>query len=592
MLCDCKPALQQIENAHRKGMPEGLRDWERGGLLEAIAYYRSKLEAVVFMWVPAHVGIACNAYADAVATAHLGDNDSEDASKVVRDAVRTRPCMYTVRREAAENAEKREIVDRRTYGHMCKSAHEWVCEQYRKTVRPGSHTAGVAGRLWSEVAVASLKHRWDNKMRLPDENGGKDRRATFDDVGDHNVTTKTILGARVRQQVGVPHGAHHRRILEGEKKRGMRGPATRSAFWGCRACKAARDEATKEAREARRRRGELTDWDDWKQEDSEPPQASLAHILSGSCAGNKEEARHFMRKLDKHTARATARVEREAPDSKDTATFLRRARAASLKAKGSRFGALAEEEYDKIAPVIACTLPALTDSIPERKRRELAGEVTSELQVVGKAASIAIQTWVRNNDKTKARAEEREKNIGWIKRLFTAWRVSHTERTERRAERKEDGEDDSEEDEPVEIQLSDVTMHPKGTPAPASSVEARVFEERVDLSNNMTCRQMIGVGVRNVVLARGELDRLEGPGYAARRTELRRKAKEAARTRDRQAAAPQDEAEENDATEEEVTRERTTRVGRPRGGTKVAARIGERLRREIGRGRLPRVGDG
>ena len=56
-----------------------------------------------------------------------------------------------------------------------------------------------------------------------------------------------------------------------------------------------------------------------------PPQASLAHILSGSCAGNKEEARHFMRKLDKHTARATARVERAAPDSKDTATSLRRA---------------------------------------------------------------------------------------------------------------------------------------------------------------------------------------------------------------------------------------------------------------------------
>ena len=87
----------------------------------AIAYYRSKLEAVVFMWVPAHVGIACNAYADAVATAYLGNNDTEDASKVVRDAVRTRPCMYTVRREAAENTEEKEIVDRRTYGHMCKT---------------------------------------------------------------------------------------------------------------------------------------------------------------------------------------------------------------------------------------------------------------------------------------------------------------------------------------------------------------------------------------------------------------------------------------------------------------------------------------
>jgi len=123
-----------------------------------------------------------------------------------------------------------------------------------------------------------------------------------------------------------------------------------------------------------------------------------------------------------------------------------------------------------------------------------------------------------NNDKTKARAEEREKNIGWIKRLFTAWRVSHAERNERRAEREEAGEEDSEEDEtPVEvIPSSDVTMHPKGAPAPTSSVEVQVFEERVDLSNDMTGRQMIGVGVRRVVLARGELDKLEGPKYTAR----------------------------------------------------------------------------
>ena len=56
--------------------------------------------------------------------------------------------------------------------------------------------------------------------------------------------------------------------------------------------------------------------------------------------------------------------------------------------------------------------------------------------------------------------------------------------------------------------------------------------------------------------------------------------------------ALQNEAEESGATEEKVTGGRTTRVRRPRGGMKVAARIGERLRREIGRGRLPRVGDG
>ena len=90
---------------------------------------------------------------------------------------------------------------------------------------------------------------------------------------------------------------------------------------------------------------------------------------------------------------------------------------------------------------------------------------------------MAIQTWVRNNDKTKARAEEREKNIEWIKRLFTAWRVSH-------AERKEAGEDDPEEDEtPVEIPPSAVTIYPKGTPVPTPTVEVQVLETRVDLSN-------------------------------------------------------------------------------------------------------------
>ena len=86
---------------------------------------------------------------------------------------------------------------------------------------------------------------------------------------------------------------------------------------------------------------------------------------------------------------------------------------------------------------------------------------------------------------------------------------------------------------------------------------------------------------------------LEGPQYAARRAELRREAGKAARARDRQAAvAMQNEAGESGATEEEATGGRTSRVGRPRGGMRVAARIGDRLRREIGRGRRPRVGDG
>ena len=100
-------------------------------------------------------------------------------------------------------------------------------------------------------------------------------------------------------------------------------------------------------------------------------------------------------------------------------------------------------------------------------------------------------------------------------------------------------------------------------------MEVQVLETRVDLSNDMTGRDMLAVGVRNVVLARGMLDKLEGPKYAERRAELRRKAREAARAR-QTAAASQNEAEESDESGEETAGERTTRVGRTRGVASVA----------------------
>jgi len=81
-------------------------------------------------------------------------------------------------------------------------------------------------------------------------------------------------------------------------------------------------------------------------------------------------------------------------------------------------------------------------------------------------------------------------------------------------------------------------------------------------------------------------------GTAENTTPLSQKGERSRQDERQAAAASQNEAEESDATEEEATRESTTRRGRPRGGMKVAARIGERLRREIGRGGRPRVGDG
>ena len=87
----------------------------------------------------------------------------------------------------------------------------------------GSHTAGVTGPLWSDVVRGTTRHKWDKRQRIKDQHG--EREIEFADVDDHNVVTKTVMGARVRQQAGVPHGAHHERIMRGEA--GERDPGRR-----------------------------------------------------------------------------------------------------------------------------------------------------------------------------------------------------------------------------------------------------------------------------------------------------------------------------------------------------------------------------
>ena len=75
--------------------------------------------------------------------------------------------MYTARREAAENTEKREIVGRRTYGHMCQSAHgskKFFCDGEaliqdfcRAAPRPLTRASpGSAGTLLSTVMILAI----------------------------------------------------------------------------------------------------------------------------------------------------------------------------------------------------------------------------------------------------------------------------------------------------------------------------------------------------------------------------------------------------------------------------------------------------
>ena len=72
----------------------------------------------------------------------------------------------------------------------------------------------MCGSLWSDVVRGTTRHKWDKRQRIKDQHG--EREIEFADVDDHNVVTKTVMGARgVRQQAVVPHGAHHERIMRG-----------------------------------------------------------------------------------------------------------------------------------------------------------------------------------------------------------------------------------------------------------------------------------------------------------------------------------------------------------------------------------------
>ena len=67
---DCLGVLDAVETAWRSDAT-GLRQVDRGALLENICHLRRSMDRVIFLYTPSHKGIAPNAMADATAKAHL-----------------------------------------------------------------------------------------------------------------------------------------------------------------------------------------------------------------------------------------------------------------------------------------------------------------------------------------------------------------------------------------------------------------------------------------------------------------------------------------------------------------------------------------
>ncbi|EOD15944.1 hypothetical protein EMIHUDRAFT_210882 [Emiliania huxleyi CCMP1516] len=160
----------------------------------------------------------------------------------------------------------------------------------------------------------------------------------------------------------------------------------------------------------------------WTEEDENPPRVTMAHLLSGACLGNREQARWFLRVARAQTGTAISKVAQAAPDSKDTLKTLRIAHVAAL--KGSRYRVLDEDGYDALAPAVGGVLPALADDLSEKSRRDLGAGVTRNLQVVAEAATGAVQRWIQLNDEATARIMKREEHIEWLRKLFAGERFS------------------------------------------------------------------------------------------------------------------------------------------------------------------------
>ena len=244
IMSDCLGVLDALESAWRAGDARGLRTRDRGAMLESCCVLRAQLGLVVFMYVPAHSGIAPNAMADAAAKAHLDAPQSDDHA--VRKRVTSRPVVYEVpsdfgpggvlRPPGAAGGGQRVVRDRRLFPEVRKRTARWLHLHLLEGLHGTYVDAALVGRRWhasdartySEVTQLVLAcDKLDCKEEDPVERMREDTRrvqaAMIARKGD-------VVGVRGAQDAW-PAAAARR-----EAACGQEGAATRHMAKGCAAC--------------------------------------------------------------------------------------------------------------------------------------------------------------------------------------------------------------------------------------------------------------------------------------------------------------------------------------------------------------------
>ena len=141
----------------------------------AINNIREQLQIVIFVWAPAHAGVACNAYADAVAKAasQLG---KKHTGQDIAPNVTSRAVIY----ERPINGET-EIINEPCFAATRKDTMEWIRDQHNWEALPGTQINQTVARYISK---------------------GKEPRSE-DEENTHQAPTADILRERARITTGM-----------------------------------------------------------------------------------------------------------------------------------------------------------------------------------------------------------------------------------------------------------------------------------------------------------------------------------------------------------------------------------------------------
>ena len=115
-----------------------------GATIEAINTLRARLVKVIFIWVPSHLGVPCNAYADAVASAAIDAPAQTPVTALVAAEVRSRPIVY--QRPCDDTWD---LADGPVFGEARKGLLEWI--RTKHAWEPPGTNGNIHARLAADI---------------------------------------------------------------------------------------------------------------------------------------------------------------------------------------------------------------------------------------------------------------------------------------------------------------------------------------------------------------------------------------------------------------------------------------------------------